>query len=461
MTIWEEAGLFATIDPDTGPEVVVRREGGLRKEATVSVLLGMLEHNTLSGTLPVRRETRDGDVVLRYSIAGMRRLGSALRAGPIREEQWDGLVAAIALALREGADYSIRETEYVLDPDWIWVQRDIREVKLIAVPVVGFGSPERAWRQWKSLYDRMVECGLPERWRDRLRPDRWTKETFNHRLWMEEATERYRGESAASAEPERPAETNGAPMLPIRENVSIAANSVIGKAIPEIEEGETMRFAAPSMTKRECVRLLAATVCCIVFVWKPALPSFLVAVLGCVPLGVTLYRRYFREEATETTQGEIHDDSEATSRRETAAAGQQEHPYREPPAPEPLGNRTVLLSEAQETALLSALTPPRPARLEVSFESEHRVETIVLTNAPLRFGRGPAGVDVLVDHIAASRVHLEFDVADGKPRACDLGSTNGTYYLDRLMTPHERYELRDGDMLRLPGAVIRVVLSTD
>jgi hypothetical protein len=233
---------------------------------------------------------------------------------------------------------------------------------------------------------------------------------------------------------------------------------VIGQAIPDIEEGETMRFAAPRMTSREWIRLLAATVCSIVFVWKPSLPSFLVAFLGCLPLGVTLYRRYVREEAPATAQEKIHDEGGPQSERETAA-GLHARTDREAPAAEPLESRTVLLSEAQETVLLSALKPPLSARLEISFESEQRVETVPMGEDILRFGRGPAGVDVLVDHIAASRVHLEFDIAEGRPRACDLGSTNGTYYLDRLMTPHERYELHDGDLLRLPGAVIRVVVD--
>ncbi len=458
MTVWEQSGLRAWIDPSTGLELVVSKEGGLAREETNRVQIGMLEHNVLAGTLPFRHESRDGDVVLRYSIAGMRRLRSALRAESLREEQWEGLLAGISLALREGEDYCVRETEYVLDPDWIWVKRDVRDVKLIAVPVRGFGNPERAWRQWKALFDCFVECGLPERWRERLRPARWEKETFTHRLWMSEAGELRASEPVRGGGTNRAYEEEDAALPSDRREVPREGNSVIGQAIQEIEEGETMRFTSPRMTSREWVRLLAATVCCVVFVWKPTLPSLIVAVLGCVPLGVTLYRRYVRE-AESVGEPPPSPQPAVAAAYESQASGYESHVMRETAASEPLEHRTVMLSEAQETVLLSALTPSNAARLEIAFESDERVETVRLSDGPMRFGRGPAGVDVMVDHIAASRVHLEFDVADGRLRACDMGSTNGTYYLDRPMTPHERYELKDGDLLRLPGAVIRVILK--
>ncbi|TLS50296.1 FHA domain-containing protein [Paenibacillus antri] len=212
------------------------------------------------------------------------------------------------------------------------------------------------------------------------------------------------------------------------------------------------------MTSREWIRLLAATVCSIVFVWNPSLPAFVVACLGCVPLGVTLYRRYVREKEAEDSAEPGSTIPEASfGQLATLADGTREEP--EPLEPERLEHRTVLLAEAQQTVLLSDLKPERSASLEISFESGDRVETFPFGSSPLRIGRGPEGVDVLVDHAAASRVHMEFEFTDGRLSARDLGSTNGTYYMDRLMTPHERYELLDGDMLRLPGAVIRVTVS--
>jgi len=457
MTVWKEAALQAKIDPDTGPELVVYEEAGLPPERLIRMQIGMLENNAIEGTLPFRRESHDGAVTLRYSIAGRRRLRSALHAESLREEQWDGLIAAIASAVREGADYCIRETEYVLDPDWIWVRRDVRDVKLVAVPIVDFGSPERAWRQFQSLYDCMVEHGLPDRWRERLHPSRWERTTFSHRLWLEAAAsspvKERRPEPVESAY--RESEQSRERLAP--EEFSYRGNSVVGKAIRDDDDGETMRFSAPRMTTREWVRLIAATVCCIVFVWNPSLPAFLVACLGCVPLGVTLYRRYGRESEPAT----------ASQGSGLAEARTQEVCFDEPsPIVEnrteqgTLAERTVLLGgDAHETILLSAMEQAPAAMLEIAFEEGNRIETICLSASPLRLGRGPAGVDVVVDHAAASRVHLEFEWSDGCVRACDLGSTNGTYYLDRAMTPHERYEVRDGDLLRLPGAVIRVMIG--
>src|SRR5690606_26014223 len=103
----------------------------------------------------------------------------------LRKEQWLGLLSALLLALKEGGNYCIRESEFVLDPDWIWVGRDVRDIKLIAVPVIGYGSPERAYREWHALLDCLISCGLPQALGERLRPSQWESSTFSHTLWME------------------------------------------------------------------------------------------------------------------------------------------------------------------------------------------------------------------------------------------------------------------------------------
>ncbi|WP_309118451.1 FHA domain-containing protein [Paenibacillus sp.] len=459
MAVWEEVGLRANIDPDKGTEIVVCGRDGLKPDQTIRMQIGMLERNALAGTIALRQETRDGVVSFRYSVAGHRRLRTALRAESLREEQWDGLLAAMLLSIREGADYCIRETEYMLDPDWIWVRRDVRDVRFMAVPVAGIGSPERSWKQWKNVFVFFVECGLPDRWRDRLRPTRWDPATFSHRLWMDEVSGG--PEEPGALAPSQALRTEGIESdsdnrYRVKPPVDIRENSVIGQAIREADDGETMRFSPSRMTSREWVRLLAATVCCIVFVWNPSLPTLVIACLGCVPLGITLYRRYVREKEAEDS-GETGSTIPEASFVPVAAAADGTRKEPDPLEPDRLEHRTVLLADAQQTALLSDLKPERSASLEISFESGDRVETISLGGGPLRFGRGPEGVDVLVDHAAASRVHMVFDYTDGRLGACDLGSTNGTYYMDRLMTPHERYELLDGDLLRLPGAVIRVI----
>lgn len=444
MDIWSLSGLRARIELSSGHEVVVERPDGLARSEVMRVQVAMLEHHALGGTLPLRCEDTDGSVRLRYDIAGLRRLRAALEADAMRLEHWESLLVALRRAIREGADYCIRASEYVLDPEWIWVGNDMRDVRLMVVPVVDFGTPERCYFQWQSLFDCLVRHGLPSEWRGRLHPSGWHKDTFHHRLWMEAV-----GVGNASGEASAPLQAN-------IEEVSFNAyemrdlGEVRREALPSrvAGDGETMRFPAPRLGRSEAIRMLIAVGCWIAFAWQPSQSLFLAACLGTVPLGWTLYRRIGRKAEEDSTAADRKYEADYASMTDEVAVAST--------SPEPLDSRTLLLSDGEKTVLLPPPEPTPSAWVEIRFEPMDRIETVPLLDVPIRFGRGPAGVDVVVDAPAASRVHLEIVSIDAVPHAIDLGSTNGTYCLDQWMKPHQPYPLRDGDMLRLPGAVLRL-----
>jgi len=461
MSVWAKAGLVARIDTRNGPEIVVCREEGLSPDLAIRTQVGMLEHNRLAGTVPFRSETTDGLIAFRYRVAGLRKLRNALRGKRPRETKWEAFFASLGSALMEGYTYCIGETEYVLDPDWIWVGRDLDEVLLMAVPLVGFGTPERAFEQWKALYDCLSDNGLPEAWRKRLHPGRWEPETFSHRVWMEEV-ERWAPASGAEhcvvrAPYESPERDDFLGAL-ARGAASQGGSDAGDGTRRDAGDGETLRFSTPRISSAECIRLLAATACAILFVLRPTSLTFVAACLGCVPLVVTLAKRYKSEKLAGEAGEPATGPSLASFRPEAATRQAADEPF-QGGGPESLALRTTLLSDvgAEPTVLLSGMVDtPAEWALDITHEDSGRIETVEIGGEPLRFGRGPTGVDVVVDHAAASRIHLELAASEGAVHARDLGSTNGTYAMDRLMRPHESYELGDGDMLRLPGAVIRV-----
>lgn len=446
--VWEDAGLTTKIDIQCGPELLLFRSGGIALEETLDVPLEMLENNALDGTLPVRRELVDGSVTLRYGIAGRRRLSSALRTESIREEHWEGLLAALRLAMQEGMNYLLRETEYVLDPDWIWVSGDIRDVKLMAVPIRGFGSPERSWIQWNALYRCLVECGLPSDWRDRISPSRWEKETFGHRLWMNALQLEQRQEIVDRREWEREAESFG---YNDNRDSSTPPGGALSLQYVDAEDGDTMQFHVPKVSKEEWIRLGAALICWAGFAARPSSPLLLLlACIGSLPLGLTLYQRWMQ-----------------MSRRKKEADDNAEIPW---DAPErrpdsmtmqaPLESRTTLLQAEGETMVLAAASPPAaPVTVEVVFEGTDKVEQVPLGDEPVRVGRDAGIVQVVIDHAAVSRVHLELRRTGMQVSVSDLGSTNGTYMNDQPLTPHETYVLQQEDRLRIPGVFMRLCQS--
>ena len=423
MGVWENCGLIARFDPERGNELVVTRDGGIDPSDISRVQTGMLEHHRLERTVPVRVDIVDGRASIRYGIAGLRKLTAAVRSGSVRAEHWKRLLAGISLAIREGAQYCIWDTEYVLDPDWVWVKGEARDIVLMSVPLTGFGSSERAWEQWQALFETMAEHGLPERLKKRLQPGNWERSTFSHRLWIEALEDMSADEEPAAQEApgfEDEDDTGKFPALAFTGGIRAGRE----KAAVMEEDGDTFHF-----------------------------PKRLGALRGLAQRFISPGKKassIVKAKDSDSANGKKEDFIRSLSSLEAGNG-------------EPLDLRTVLLSDAnpEATVKLSSIFGVRVCpKLEITHEEQESVEIVEFSGQRLRLGRGPDGVDVMVRHCAASRAHLEFGREGEAVFARDLGSTNGTYYLDQPMRPNERYELHDGDLLRLPGAVVKVHLSS-
>jgi len=429
MDVWERCGLEARFAPETGDELVVSRPGGTDPSEISRVVSGMLRHRRLERTVPLAIECIDGKAAVRYRIAGLRKLTAAVRAGSVRAEHWERLLSGLCLALREGAQYCIRDAEYVLDPEWVWVKGEARDVALMALPLPGCCSRERAWDEWRALYELMAEHGLPERLLQPLHPENWERSTFSHRLWIEAFEEETsgKGRMAAKNPGADGAESPRGPFVP-----ALSASGAARTADrPEAADGDALRFPKERANLQGWGRRL----------WAAGMKSLLSGARG----------------NRAAAAGGREEGSHALSREFLGDEGAKAAPA------EPLDLRTVLLSGGEAEIPTVRLSPPlasRP-RLEIMHEDADRTECVELSGQRLRIGRGPDGVDIAVSHRAASRMHLELEWDGNSLAARDLGSTNGTYYMNQPMRPNERYDLRDGDLLRLPGAVVKVRLSPE
>lgn len=464
MSFWERLGLLAAANPGNGIEWIVSKPAGLEPAELIKAQLGMLEECDIAAFVPLRLEAADGAMSLRYRVEGLRPLSAAARDGTLTGGKAEGVLVALASALKEGERYLIDPSDVVLHPDWVWVCRDdVRNVRLFAVPLRSYASPGEAWRQWKAMYETLCRNGLPERWVASMSPARWEEETFSHRLWMAEIDKEWgeasskSGDATAAPDVEAPPVSNGSPDLRDGKGAGFlprgprpAEERDAFKAIEEMPgDGETVHFSFRSVRSGELLWLAVALLCWVCFAIKPWLPLLALAIVGSLPLGLALWKKYRAE--TEAPAGGFE--------REPATS----IPYAEPvEASIPLAERTVLLNGADKTVLLGKAAAEHiaaRAKLVVRFDGSDRIEIAALDDLPLKIGRGPAHVGVVVDHAAASRWHLTIDRKEDGYYAVDVGSMNGSFYNDAPMSPNERYALRHGDLLRLPGASLTFELE--
>jgi len=497
MDFWRLNDLETIIEKENGTDLIVFHAEGIRPEQTIRAKLGMLEHAASASFVPLRHERLDGVVRFRYRLTGLRRLSAVLKAEEWNETRWEGMLATLKIAVEEGRKYFVGDSDLVLHPDWIFAEGDVRRLRFIAVPLRGFGSAVSPWEQWRAMYETLLRYGLPDDWARRLNPGRWEKETFSHALWIESIDERLRppfapafpGDDADAAD--GPVPERGKYGLPPREELRVAESGVtggkpIGSSAPA-EDGETMRFTARTVSRKEGICLFVAFFCWIAFVWKPSLPLFAAAVLGSVPLGFALWGRYqggvsagepigahdpfsYRSAfgsgsvaAFGDSSGHPPGDTFGNSAKPTDAdrsriSDADPHEVRSTFSAQELAHRTLLLDAADKTVRLDASEYESNyggGRLDIVYDPGDRIESVPMGEAPVKIGRESDAVDVVIDHPAVSRMHLEIYRDGAIVMAKDVGSTNGTHLNDRSIVPLESYKLEDGDTLRVPGATIR------
>lgn len=86
----------------------------------------------------------------------------------------------------------------------------------------------------------------------------------------------------------------------------------------------------------------------------------------------------------------------------------------------------------------------------------HKGEEVYLRKASITIGRGPGGVDLVLDDPDVSRKHAVLKASAGGYRLKDLESTNGTTVNG---TPVSECELKYGDRVVMGGTEMKFILE--
>lgn len=79
---------------------------------------------------------------------------------------------------------------------------------------------------------------------------------------------------------------------------------------------------------------------------------------------------------------------------------------------------------------------------------EQKYSKFELLIFPFIIGKLKEAVDGIVDDVTVSRIHAKIDKKDGQYYLIDLNSTNGTYLNGEILAPNEKTKLQSGDQLQ-------------
>lgn len=154
-------GVFMTVEGNERP---------LAESDLCRTALRMLEHNAVSGVLPLHVERMDFTVTLKYRITGKKLLSQELRGG-IDPYTFYRLLIRTATIVLDSRAYLLDEDRFVLDSDAIFLGDRWEDVHLVYLPLVSPPDRLTAHERWKRLLAEWMEAvdGLSaDEWRELL-----------------------------------------------------------------------------------------------------------------------------------------------------------------------------------------------------------------------------------------------------------------------------------------------------
>jgi hypothetical protein len=147
--------------------------------------VGMLENNIIPGLLPFRLEIIDMQVLFHYRIAGRKPLSNVMREKSISNQEWERFFLSLQHISERCHPYLLHHKYFLLDPEWIWVKDDIRDVQLAYVPWRTYGQTNFAAAQWRQLLRSLLQAGLSTSLHNRISRHHFEQDNFLEQLSLQ------------------------------------------------------------------------------------------------------------------------------------------------------------------------------------------------------------------------------------------------------------------------------------
>ncbi|MFC4601016.1 DUF6382 domain-containing protein [Cohnella hongkongensis] len=507
MSVWP---LSVRFEQRRGHVMIVECDPPLSRSEINETQLRMLQHCEAASLLPLEIEECDGQVSLRFSLAGSRRLAEATRAVRWSMSEMMEALCRLADTLEECRMIMLDAERVRLQDEFIFIGNDVGDIRFTYLPLA---EPRFSMTSssWKEDLERLVV-----RWMMRVKePD---GPAFQQVLRLISSAEfvpaalsrfgkRYLAEAWGGEEPPFAAADCEPEPVPVSEPKTGSRQGeakprgrswdllqpATGDAQPVSELwGEPRAFPfdaerrgpdAPRAVREQgppdvgrwrtligCASLLTlAATWKFVYLDRPGEQQLLVS--ACLTLiagaAVLLFWngppwRYRSRSGAPAEPGPR--EIEAAFRDFPDEKPSEEAGWRPPgfPVPEKLPDRapaavraegrgaapdTTWISEQERTAYLDGPISPGPEEYHLIWKSGGEQLRISLRGDSFVIGRSEEAADHVDETAGVSRAHVEFVRVSGQWKVKDLGSRNGTRLNDRPMAPYELYPLQAGDCI--------------
>ncbi|MFD2612175.1 DUF6382 domain-containing protein [Paenibacillus gansuensis] len=407
------------------------------REELDRISLKMICTGTISGMAAAAQEQWDTRYELSYGVHGFRALSSVLSnwKGSYRERL--SLLHKIISVLDDCKLYLLAEEQCLLDPDHVFIDDRIRNVKLIYLPFPSLpGKP--GMQQELTLLSVCLSPADSEgllRWgklMDVLRQPSFHLASVRQelvKLLGEPATEspaleREHVRDVLAASVPDPIGITYVPVHPVEKD----EQSVM-------KTGKIRYFGAATIAAALCWVVIES----LVSEAAANIATGMFLLLNSFVLLRMLRRKKLAVPATnaamllQTAEGEVQDPKDYYSK---------------------LHLQTTLLEPPEHTVLLEGLHPGQagnlgfPKAVLQTWKGDSLV-SVALSKSPFIIGRDSELADHVEEAPGTSRAHLEITYDRTGFTAKDMGSKNGSMINDVRMAPNQSYSIQHGDMIRL------------
>ena len=473
----------------------------------------MLELSPIQGLLPFSAEEQDLEIALFYNYTAKRPLSQELRFHPLRADEMARLLIDIVFILDHSLAYLLQAHRFVLEPDHIYADGEIRSLELVYLPLSRMDEEPDLTTRWNGLVRSLISIGgelegpIAKALYGLLEREAPPAE---YKLKLLAALQASRmAESAGLADsagvpergvlremPQAGAKSESASLHQSRRPAGIAAPSVLdpsrspepvnrhpapvnrhpapaGAAVEPHASGKgnpsSSPSEAPSRAKLSDRTLLTLALPLLAgwgaYAWLLSETALYIAAALTVfvaSVGYHLMRKPQSaaegNEASKAANSPVLPGNRSLPPSPAVFTTPLTPPALHPEIDSDLSERTVLLSDPNATVLLkkpNAIAEAEPDPFLESKEGERQPIRLSIPDKGLLVGRDspewPAASGELRE---LSRQHCEVSRTGRNCFIRDLGSKNGTQLNGTALIPFKEYPLTQGDCLELAGVVL-------
>lgn len=421
------------------------------KKERLTYEVKMMQNNKIEGMLPMQIKSIDGKDFYYYDISSLQPCFELYQKGKLSGKEIQRLMEGILTVIERGKEFLLKENNFVLDPQYLYMNPSNYKVSLCYVPGYGTDIVTQVNAMLEFVLDRVdyqeeqavfLAYSLYKENREKTSTLLDLRKIIQKELKVSEILE-----VADEKEPET-----------LKKNKT-RTSEIERKPKVVLEEREEEILSYTPITIIKCIVLILAGVCFISMlvyfgIFRNSvnkgfeLPKFslCLAVVGLIEFAGL---QYFLDEKYRVSKiKSMVDQRILTDSNQKSVSGElvsRESISQELERQEVI-NQKCINSEAEQTILLSEETNYKEETFYLS-SCEKGYQDILLTEFPFFIGKLKTNVDYTIDDNSISRFHAKIEKEEELFFLTDLNSTNGTFINGCRLDTNKRTNIELNDQI--------------